>query len=223
MNIFLFTGQYKGLDVSIMSTGMGPGCAEICMVEVLSITQQPAFIRVGSCGVLKESIPLGDLIITTGAVRLEDTSTYFVHEGYPAIASYEVVLALIMATQQQHIPYHVGITGSASGFYGAQARQVPGLPIRYPNLINELAAMNVLNLEMESSTIFNLANIKNCRASAICFAVNNRITNQFITPEDQLSSEKKSLLAGFEALLLLAKMDQQKTEKKQAYWAPDTI
>ena len=77
------TGTYRGLRVSVVSTGIGTDNVEIAVAEILAITERPTFIRVGSCGALQPEMGLGDLAITTGAVRLESTTSFFVHDGYP--------------------------------------------------------------------------------------------------------------------------------------------
>jgi uridine phosphorylase len=63
---------------------------------------------------------------------LEATTKYFVHEGYPAVADYVAVAALVEAANQLGHRAHVGITATAPGFYGAQGRPIPQLPIRFP-------------------------------------------------------------------------------------------
>ena len=83
-----------GMRLSAMSTGMGPDNVEIVLAEVMEITDQPSFIRIGSSGALQPEIELGDLIVSIGAVRLENTTDFYVHPGYPAIAHREVVAAL---------------------------------------------------------------------------------------------------------------------------------
>ena len=102
------TGTYRGQRVSIVSTGIGTDNVEIVMAEILAITERPTFIRVGSCGGLQPEIGLGDLVISTGAVRLETTTSWFVHDGYPAVADYEAVVALIEAAERLGHRYHVG-------------------------------------------------------------------------------------------------------------------
>ncbi|HEY3522918.1 MAG TPA: hypothetical protein VGK63_04385, partial [Candidatus Limnocylindrales bacterium] len=83
------TGTYRGQRISVVSTGIGTDNVEIVVAEILAITEHPTFIRVGSCGSLQPEIGLGELIITSGAVRLEATTSFFVHDGYPAVADYE--------------------------------------------------------------------------------------------------------------------------------------
>lgn len=215
-----FTGKYKGMEVSIMSTGIGTDNVEIAMIEIFQIARNPSFIRVGSCGGLKEEMELGDLVISTGAVRLENTSLFFVHEGYPAVADYEVVLSLLSACESEDFTYHVGLTASASGFYGAQGRAIPGIPLRYPDLQEDMARMNVANFEMESSTLFTLASLKGLRASTVCAVYANRPRGTFIGPEIKKRAEKNCIIAGLEAFKILEKMDAEKRDRKLRYWLP---
>lgn len=218
-----YTGKYKGIDVSIMSTGMGPGCTEIGLVEIFQVTKSPTLIRVGTCGALQAHIDLGDLVISNGAVRLEDTSTHFVHEGYPAVAHYEAIVALASAAEHEKVPYHIGLTATASGFYGAQGRKIPGIHLRNNHLPEDMAAMNVYNFEMEAATIFNLASMRGIRASAVCVAVANRPKGTFLENTLKTERETQSLVVGLEALLLLHKMDELKTKRDKKYWTPEKI
>ena len=140
------TGTYRGTRVSVVSTGIGTDNVEITVAEILAITDRPTFVRVGSCGSLQPEVYLGDLIVSTGAVRLESTTSFFVHDGYPAVADYEAVLALIEAANRLGHRTHVGLTATAPGFFGAQGRPIPQLPIRYPDLAEEMARQRVHEL-----------------------------------------------------------------------------
>ena len=109
------TGLYKGQRVSCVSTGIGTDNVEIVIAEILALVERPTFIRIGSCGALQPGMELGDLVISTGSVRLETTTSWFVHEGYPALAHYEAVLALVEAAEGLGLRHHVGITATAPG------------------------------------------------------------------------------------------------------------
>ena len=162
------TGRYRGQRVSVVSTGIGTDNVEIVVAEILAITERPTFVRVGSCGALQPEMSLGDLAITTGAVRLESTTSFFVHDGYPAVADYEAVAALIEAAERLGHRYHVGMTATAPGFFGAQGRPIPQLPIRYPDLAEDMARQRVMNFEMEASALLVLASLGRCRAGVVC-------------------------------------------------------
>jgi uridine phosphorylase len=214
------TGTYRGLRVTAISTGIGADNVEIVLAEVLALTSHPTFIRVGSSGVLKADMALGELIITTGAVRLETTTNYFVHEGYPAVADYGAVAALIEAAHRLGHRAHVGITATAPGFYGAQARPISQLPIRFPGLADELARQGVVNFEMEASALLVLASLVGCRAGVVCTAYAQRVSGEFIDAETQKRAEQACVDTGLEALRLLAEMDRAVTAAGELHWRP---
>lgn len=215
-----FTGKYQGLPLSVMATGIGCDNTEIAMIELLQITENPVLIRIGSSGALAPEIELGELVISTGAVRLENTSLSYVMEGYPAVAHYEVLMALIQASEELNKQYHVGLTATASGFYGAQGRTVPGFPPpREPKLLEHLEQVGVKNLEMETSTLFTLAQLKKgTRAGCVCAIYANRHKNKFIDTETKSLAEMSCIQAGLKAMTILAQLDAQK--KNKAFWHP---
>jgi uridine phosphorylase len=182
--------------------------------------KRPSMIRVGSCGSLQEDVAIGDLVISTGAVRLENTSTYFVDEGYPAVAHHEVVLALIAAADQLGVRHHVGLTASASGFFGAQGREVGGFKPRDPGVTERLASWNVLNMEMESSTLFTLGNLSGVRTGAVCTAYSNRATGEFISDGERIAADEAAERVGLQAVKILADMDAWKEQQQKRYFVP---
>ena len=214
------TGTYRGQRVSIVSTGIGTDNVEIVVAEILAITKRPTFIRVGSCGALQPEIGLGDLVISTGAVRLETTTSWFVHDGYPAVADYEAVIALIEAAERLGNRYHVGLTATAPGFFGAQGRPIPQLPIRYPDLAEDMARQRVMNFEMEASALFVLAGLARCRAGVVCAAYAQRTTGDFVTGAAKDAAETACVETGLESLRILADMDRRKEAAATDRWRP---
>ena len=214
------TGRYRGQRMSVVSTGIGTDNVEIVVAEILAITERPTFIRVGSCGALQPEMSLGDLVITTGAVRLESTTSFFVHDGYPAIADYEAVVALIEVAERLGHRYHVGVTATAPGFFGAQGRPIPQLPIRYPDLAEEMARQRVMNFEMEASALLVLATLARCRAGVVCAVYANRTTGDFVSGDLKDAAEAACVETGLESLLVLADMDARKREAQTDRWRP---
>ncbi len=214
------TGTYRGQRVSVVSTGIGTDNVEIAVAEILAITERPTFIRVGSCGALQPEMALGDLAITTGAVRLESTTSFFVHDGYPAVAHYEAVVALVEAAERLGHRYHVGVTATAPGFFGAQGRPIPELPIRYPDLAEEMARQRVMNFEMEASALLVLATLARCRAGVVCAVYANRTTGEFVSGDLKNEAEAACVDTGLESLAILAEMDRQKRTAETDSWRP---
>jgi uridine phosphorylase len=205
---------YKGVPISASSTGIGgPGTA--IAVEELANVGVRNFIRVGSCATLKEEIELGDLIISTAAVRLDGTSKQYVRPEFPASASYEVVMALVEAADSLGIRYHLGISASTDSFYLGQSR--PGFngytQSFSETLIEDLQKANVANFEMEAATIFTLANIFGFRSGAVCAVYANRVRDEFA-----VEGEDEVIACGNEAVKILAEMDEEKAIAGRDYW-----
>lgn len=197
------TGVYRGRDLTVLGTGIGPDNMEIAVIELSQCRKDLTLIRVGSCGALQPDIDVGDLVVSTGAVRLENTTTYFVPEGFPAVANFEITRALVEACRATGAPYHVGLTASAPGFYGAQSRHVPGFPPRYPDLPGDLGKLGVLNLEMEISSLLTLASLGRHRAGAVCAVYAQRPRGIFADAKQRDVAEARAIAAGLKAFELL--------------------
>ncbi|MBN2230401.1 MAG: uridine phosphorylase [Candidatus Thorarchaeota archaeon] len=206
------TGKYKGKDISACSTGIGgPGTAIV--IEELANVGADTFLRIGSCATLKEDVNIGDIIITTGAVRLEGTSKQYVRQEYPASACYEVILAFVEAAETLGLTYHLGISASTDSFYLGQSR--PGFngytQTMSETLIQDLTKANVMNFEMEAATLLTLGNIYGFRTGAACAVYANRVRDEFA-----VRGEADVIKCGNEAVKILAELDEQKDGKR--YW-----
>jgi uridine phosphorylase len=201
------TGTYRDMRLTCMSTGMGTDNVEIVLAELMEITDAPALIRVGSSGALQPEIGLGDLIVSTGAVRLENTTDFYVHPGFPAIAHRDVVWALEAACRELGYRHHVGLTATASGFYAPQGRAMRTLPVRYPELADELRRQRVANLEMESSALFVLAHLAGLRSGTVCAAYAQRTDGTFLEGAAKEAAEARCIDAGLAGIHLLWQVD----------------
>ena len=213
-----YTGQHQGIRLSVMAIGMGSGNAEIAVVELGQCVDCPTMIRCGTSGGLATQVGLGDLVITQAAYRLENTSLEYVGQGYPAAADLEVTLSLIEAADRLGVPYHLGITATAAGFYGAQGRDLIGFPPRHPNILKELARQGVKNMEMETSCLLTLASLRGFRAGAVCAVLASRHDQCFISPEDKEVAERHCIRVGLKAFQNLARLDRERGAKR--HWHP---
>lgn len=214
------TGTYRGMRVSCVSTGIGTDNVEIVLAEILAVVDRPTFIRIGSCGALQPGMEIGDLVISTGSLRLETTTSWFVHDGYPAVASYECVLALEEAATRLGHTHHMGLSATAPGFYGAQGRPIPHLPIRYPDLAEEMSRQGILNFEMEASALLVLAGLGGSRAGVVCAVYANRRTGVFAEGDARTQAEAAVVATGLESLVILAELDRQKAKAGAVRWRP---
>ncbi len=213
------TGRYMGVEISVTSTGIGSPSAIIALEELARIGAD-TFIRVGSTGAIQPHIGIGDIIISSAAVRLEGTSKEYVRTEYPASADYEVLLALIEAAESLGFRYHVGITASTDSFYLGQSR--PGFKGYEQSfsrsIIDDLRRANVLNFEMESSAIFTVANIYGLRAGSVAIVFANRITDEFeVVPQEPVAKVAN------EAVRILYEWDQLKERRGKKHFYPSLV
>ncbi len=66
-NMWGFTGEYKGMPMSVMAHGMGIPSVSIYLTELLESYDVKRVLRVGSCGTSHPDVKLRDLIIAQGA------------------------------------------------------------------------------------------------------------------------------------------------------------
>jgi uridine phosphorylase len=210
------TGTYHDTPISATATGIGSPSTAIAVEELARVGAE-TFVRVGSCGAIQPEMDVGDLVITSGAVRQEGTSGEYVREDYPAVADREVVAALVAAAERLGYDYHVGLTMSADSFYTGQGRAgFEGFRAAgSESLIEDLRNANVKNIEMEAAALLTLANLYGLRAGAVCSVYANRVTGAFRTEGESKAAETAS-----RAVHLLARMDAAKREAGADHWHP---
>ena len=98
-----YTGYLEGVKVSVTSTGIGGPSASIAMEELVK-SGADTFIRIGTCGGMQLKVKSGDVVIATGAIRMEGTSKEYAPIEYPAVADLGITNAL--AVSYTHLRAH---------------------------------------------------------------------------------------------------------------------
>ena len=164
-----FTGYYKGVKVSVTSTGMGCPSAAIAAEELINIGAK-ALIRIGSSAALDPNIRIGDLMISRAAMKNEGTSRFYVPDSFPAVPDLELTWALIETARELCKPtgeaVYVGINSSDDAFYGET-----------PEFLDQLRKYKIMNIEMESSALYTIGHLRGVRTACICGTSGN-LTNQ---------------------------------------------
>ncbi|MCR5283694.1 MAG: uridine phosphorylase [Lachnospiraceae bacterium] len=148
-----YTGTLDGVKVSVTSTGIGGPSASIAMEELVKAGAD-TFIRIGTCGGMQTNVMSGDVVIATGAIRMEGTSKEYAPIEFPAVPDLKVTNALVSAADAMKIPYHVGVVQCKDAFYGQHSPETK--PVSY-ELLNKWEAwkkMGCLASEMESAALF---------------------------------------------------------------------
>ena len=164
-----YTGYLDGVKVSVTSTGIGGPSASIAMEELV-MSGADTFIRIGTCGGMQLDVKSGDVVIASGAIRMEGTSREYAPIEFPAVADIRVTNALMQAADELEQKYHIGVVQSKDSFYGQHSPETK--PVSY-ELLNKWEAwkrLGCLASEMESAALFVVASHLKVRAGA-CFLV----------------------------------------------------
>lgn len=154
-----FTGYYKGVRISVTSTGMGCPSTAIAAEELINIGAKN-LIRIGSSAALDPRIKIGDLMVTLGAMKNEGTSRFYVPDRFPAVPDLELTSMLLQTAREltagTDFSVYAGITSSDDAFYGET-----------PEFVEKLRSYKVMNLDMESSALYTVAHLRGVRAATI--------------------------------------------------------
>ena len=150
-----YTGTLDGVKVSVTSTGIGGPSASIAMEELYRCGAD-TFVRIGTCGGMQTDVKSGDIVIATGAIRMEGTSKEYAPIEFPAVADLDVTNALVAAAKQEK---HLRITQAwcrCEGCSFTDSTSLEKMPAGY-ELINKWNAWRMLGClasEMESAAPF---------------------------------------------------------------------
>lgn len=167
-----FTGTYKGVRITVTSTGMGCPSATIAAEELMNIGVR-YFVRIGSTAALQKGIRIGDLIVSTAAMKNEGTSRFYVPDNFPAVPDFDFTRELIdtAAELQPKLGYglHYGINACDDSFYGENEEW-----------IGKLCKLGCLNVEMESSGLYTVCGRRGCKAAMISAVSGNLMTGEVV-------------------------------------------
>ncbi len=148
-----YTGTLEGVPVSVTSTGIGGPSASIAIDE-LSKCGAHTFIRIGTCGGMQDNVLGGDVVIATGAVRMEGTSREFAPLEYPAVPDFSVTTALVQAARELKVSHHTGVVQCKDSFFGQHEPEIMPVSYELENKWQAWLRMGCLASEMESAALF---------------------------------------------------------------------
>lgn len=202
-----YTGTLDGVKVSVMSTGIGGPSASIAMEEAIKCGAD-TFIRVGTCGGIDLDVKGGDVVIATGAIRMEGTSKEYAPIEFPAVPNLDVTVALSNAATKLGYNKHVGVVQCKDAFFGQHEPEK--MPASY-ELINKWNAWKMLGTkasEMESAALFICAAARGVRAGSVFLVVANQERALKGLDNPQAHDTESAIKCAVEAIRTLIKEDK---------------
>lgn len=204
-------GRLDGREVLVCSTGIGGPSAAIAMEELAALGVR-TFIRVGTCGGMQEGVLGGDLILPTGAIRMEGTSKEYLPPEFPAVPDFTVLSALEKAARAAGRRHFTGVVQSKDSFYG---QHEPGRMPVGPELEYKWQAFvraGALASEMECAALFSVAASLHMRAGAVLLCVWNQERARLGLSNPETFDTQGAIETAVEALRLLIKQDGMESD-----------
>lgn len=203
-----YTGTIDGVKVSVTSTGIGGPSASIAMEELYKCGAD-TFIRIGTCGGMQTEVLSGDVVIATGAIRMEGTSREYAPMEFPAVADLGVTNALVDGAAAKRVQYHAGVVQCKDAFYGQHEPEL--MPVSY-DLLNKWEAwkkLGCLASEMESAALFIVASKLGVRAGSCFLVVANQEREKLGLENPVVHDTDMAIQVAIEAIRNLIKKDQK--------------
>ena len=171
-----YTGTYKGVPVSVQTSGMGAPSMSIVVEELLKLGAR-RLIRVGTCGGIGRGLKTGEIVIASAAAPVDGaTRTYLHGDPYAPTADFGLVRSLVEAAERHGQKPHVGQVATVDTFYNPD-----------PDYFSKWRDRGILAFEMESSVLYYLA--ARARAAGADVAAATILTVSDILSEEATSEE----------------------------------
>ncbi|MDR2201460.1 MAG: nucleoside phosphorylase [Clostridiales bacterium] len=184
------TGFYRGVPVTVSSTGIGAPSAAIALEEMYECGMKVA-VRLGTIMGLKDDL-LGKLLIPRGAVRGERTGETYAPPSYPAVADYGLLSVFSRVCARFSRGVDNGIIASLDGFY-SRMRESRFSKERGTDILStfaDLRRLNVVGVDMESSLILTLGSLMGVKTCVVAMTTVLENLKDFLKGDERARAER---------------------------------
>ena len=207
------TGVYKGTRFTVLSSGIGTDNIDIVVNELdAAVNIDPEsrvpreqkrrlnLVRIGTSGALQQNVEVGSFMASIYALGFDGLTYYYEFKhaekeidilsklnnhlnwdsnlSTPYIVGADQLLLTKLGTDMQ-----MGITATATGFYGPQGRELT-LKLKNSRMHEllqsfEYEGLRITNFEMESSALYALGRMLGHRCCTCCAIIANRVTKEY--------------------------------------------
>lgn len=175
--IYAYSGQYKGVPITVMASGMGIPSMAIYSWELFNEYEAEVIMRIGTAGAYQEDVNLGDIVIAQAACT---DSNYVKGFGLPGtfapIGDYELISMAVETSKEHNKNVKVGNILSSDIFYYSDGRESE----------RELwKNMGILVAEMETAGLYANAAYFKKKALTICTVTDNLAKGEAMPAEQR--------------------------------------
>ena len=177
MEYSMYTGNINGVRVTAVNGGRFAADTAIT-TEILCSAETKVLIRIGSCGALRKDIKIGDFILTTGCVRGDGVSPYYVDSKFETLPDAGLTQKLGV------IAKNLGASAALTVHEG-KVWSTDAILKETKEIVNGVIDQGAIGVDMVSAPFLTIAQTYKIPAVSILAVSDNLITGQmgFINPD----------------------------------------
>ncbi|MBN9019133.1 MAG: nucleoside phosphorylase [Rhizobiales bacterium] len=192
------TGTRAGKRITVTAFGMGAPIATIVLHELFDLGIR-TFLRIGTAMVFPPAV-LGDFVLADGGVRSEGTSRTYAPLAFPAVADFDLGLALRASLKLHDVPWRAGIFGTYDGFYTEMFALSEGEKRMIDGLRSDIRKMGLIGTDMETATLLTAGRILGARTASLCLGTVDGLSQDKIEPAAMAAKERQMFEIALDAV-----------------------
>lgn len=170
-----YTGEYKGIPITTMSSGMGIPSMGLYCYELFKLYDVDNIIRVGTVGGISPDVSTRDVIIAETAFTNSNFYEQLNLKGeYIAHADAELLKMARDKAEEKKVRFHSGAVLTMELYYSMQE-----------DIVEYWQSRGALGFEMETACLYAHAEYLNKKALSILTVSNNILTGEELPPEER--------------------------------------
>lgn len=203
-----FVGTLDGVKVGVTSTGIGGPSAAIAMEELNEIGVD-TMVRIGTCASMSEKVSKGDILVPSGAVRMEGASSHYLPIEFPAVPNFELMRIMCETVEELDLTYHTDVSITKASFHSQTAPETKPVAQTLTRKWEEYIRGGETTTSMECSIIFAVGSALGIRAASILVSATNAKSFEGQEPGDSYDLEDRVIKAGVESMRQIIKHDNE--------------
>lgn len=195
------TGGRGAQRVTVSAFGMGGPIAAIVLHELFDLGVR-RFLRIGTAMAMPPA-QLGDFVLADGAVRGEGTSRTYAPIGYPAVADFELGVALRAALSRRKVSWRAGLFGTYDGFYTEMFALSQGEKQMIDGMRDQIRRLGLIATDMETATLLTAGRILGAQTASLCLGTVDGLTQEKISSQALDASERDMFEIALDAIVAL--------------------
>ena len=172
------------------------------------------FIRTGTCGGIDLNVKSGDIVVATGAIRYEHTSLEYAPIEFPAVADFDITLALRQASEELGYCTHTGVVQCKDNFYGQHSPDSMPVADELNSKWKAWIACGALASEMESAALFIVGSVRRVRTGSVMLVIANQTRRELGLEDVQVYDTEAAVVTAVEAMRKLIRKDKAASAAK---------